>query len=125
MPKAIAGIVYFKIDGTLYNVRGNVKYATGDRERETITGLDGVHGYKEMPTAPFIECDISDNGSLDLKKLQDFTESTVTLELASGKQVILRDGWLVTRPEMDGSEGQATIRFEGMSAEEVTVNAGA
>lgn len=115
----VGGIAFIRIDGLQYKVRGNAKYSTAASERESVAGMDGVHGYKETVKVPFVEMDLSDSGSLELKSISAKTDITVTLELGSGKQFVLRNAWCVTAPELDATEGQFTVRFEGLSAEEL------
>jgi len=81
--------------------------------------MDRIHGYKEMIEAPFVEMAVSDAGDLDTKKFQKATDITVTVELGSGKQFVLRNAWHVPQIEVDGVEGQMTLRFEGLSGEEL------
>lgn len=116
---AVGGIAYLKIDGVQYDLRGNAKYSPGDIERESVAGMDGVHGYKEMVAVPYIEMDLTDRPTIEIKKLQALNDVTVTLELINGKAFTLRNAWYVTRAEMDAAEGQMTVRFEGKSGEEV------
>ena len=48
---------------------------------------------------------------------------TVTVELANGKVYVLRNAWTSTAREFKAADGQATVRFEGMAAEEMRVAA--
>ena len=82
-------------------------------------GADGVHGYKEMPQVPYIEGEITDARGLDLAALQALTESTVTLELANGKTVVLRDAWYAADGTVTTETGAVQCRMEGLFAEEL------
>jgi len=77
-----------------------------------------VHGYKGMPRVPFIEGEITDRGNLDLAAFQALTDATITLELANGKTVILRDAWYSADGDVGTEEANIQVRFEGLSAEE-------
>lgn len=113
------GIVYLKVNGERYDVKGNFSYNLGRPQRESIVGHDGVHGYKEIPQVPYIEGEITDRGDLDVVGLLETSEATITLELANGKVVVLRDAWFGGEGEIETEEGVIKVRFEGLSAEEI------
>lgn len=113
------GLLYFKVDGTQYNAKGNFTYNLGNDKREAVVGADRVHGYKVMRQVPFIEGEITDSGDLSLATLQNLDESTVTLELENGKSIVLRDAWYAHEGTGGTEEGGIPVRFEGYSAEEV------
>ena len=115
-----AGVLYLRIDGTQYDARGSYTYSLGPPKREAIVGADGVHGYREMPQVPYVEGEITDARDLDVAALQGLTESTLTLELASGKSVVLRDAWYAADGTVTTEQGAVQVRFEGLSAEEIT-----
>lgn len=119
-PNRRAGILFFKIDGAQYDAKGNWTYNLGAPKRETILGADAVHGYKEMPQAPYIEGEITDRGDLDVAALLELDGVTVTLELANGKTVVLRDAWYVADGNIQTEEANIQVRLEGPGAEEVT-----
>lgn len=114
-----AGIAYFKVDSKQYDVKGNFTYNLGKPKREGIVGHDGVHGYKELPQIPFIEGEITDNKDIDLEKFLELDGVTVTLELANGKTILLRDAWNASDGNGESEDGKIAVRFEGISAEEV------
>lgn len=43
----LAGTAYVTVDGLTIMVAGQFKYSPSKYKRETLTGMDGVHGYKE------------------------------------------------------------------------------
>lgn len=115
----IAGVAYIFVDGRQYPLRGNLTISIDTVERVGVAGMDGVHGFTETPRVPFIEGDFSDIGQLSLITLQNMVNITVTAELANGKVYVLRNAWTSTAREFKAAEGQATVRFEGMAAEEI------
>lgn len=120
----VGGIAYVKIDENQYPLRGNLKYAPGKRERESVVGQDGeVHGIKEMGKAPFIEMDVTDRGDISIEQLQDITDGTVTAELNNGKVFVLKNAAVMNQIENDTAEGQFTLRFEGKEGKEIASNA--
>ena len=118
-PNRRAGILFFKVDGAQYDAKGGFTYNLGAAKREAIVGSDAVHGYKETPRVPFIEGEITDRSDLDLEKLLNLDGVTVTLELANGKVVLLRDAWYAGEGNIGTEEANIQVRFEGLSGEEV------
>lgn len=115
----LAGTIYFKVDGQQHSAKGSWTYNLGKPKRTTITGPDRVHGYSEMPKAPFIDGVITDSADLDLAALQTLDAVTCTLELANGKTIILRDSWYVADGDVTTESQEIQARFEGLSAEEM------
>lgn len=113
------GTIFLKINGEIYSAKGNFTYNLGAPKRDAIIGADAVHGYKEVPQIPFIEGEITDNPTLDLEALATLENATVTLELANGKVITLRDAWHAGEGTGNTEEGNIAVRFEGMSADEV------
>ena len=120
MSNARAGIVYVDIDGVRFDLAGEVKIFPNDIERESLTGPDGVHGYKEMYIAPAIECEFLKNPSQSLKALQNLTNVSVQAECADGTRYVLRNAWSLKPVELDAVEGKYSLRFEGKAMEELS-----
>ena len=119
MAKRIGGLLYLRIDGVQHNPKGSFTYNLGSPKREAVLGPNAVHGYKEMPQVPYIEGEITDQDDLDLAALQAITDGTITLELANGKSIVLRDAWYAADGTVGSEEANVQVRFEGLSAEEV------
>lgn len=119
MANRIGGTIYFKVNGEQFLAKGNFTYNLGKPKREAMVGADVVHGYKEMPQVPYIEGEISDASTLNLETFLTLNEATVTLELANGKVIVLRDAFYAGDGEVGTEEGNIQARFEGISAEEV------
>lgn len=113
------GIIFVKVNGQQLDAKGNFTYNLGVGIRETIVGSDAVHGYSEKPQAAFIEGEITDNSQLDLAALAKTDDATITLELANGKVVVLRNAWAAGEFTGNTDEGNIGVRFEGLSAEEI------
>lgn len=116
------GIIELKVNGVVYKAKGAFTYGLGKPTREAIVGHDTVHGYKEIPVAPFIEGEITDDADLSLDTLAAVVDATVTLRLANGKGIALRKAWC-TNPDGLGAsteEGNIQVRFEGERAEEIS-----
>ena len=115
----IAGVAFLKVDGEQFAIRGKFKYVVNTVKRETLVGQDGVHGYKEMPVEPYISGDVSDHPGTRVKRLEDITDATITLELANGKTIMLRNAWWADTSEVDTEEGSYPVKFCGLSGEEL------
>lgn len=114
-----AGKIFFKIDGELQEAKGEFTYNLGQPKREGIIGSDSIHGYKETPQIPFIEGAITDRTSLDLARLCQLDDVTVTLELNNAKTIVLRNAWFAGDGTGKTGEAEIAVRFEGLKAEEV------
>ncbi len=119
MSQRRGGLIQFQIGGVLQDAKGSFSYNLGRPMREAIIGSDTVHGYSEKPQVAFIEGEITDRGTLDLASLVETTSTTITLELANGKVVVLRDAWYAGEGTGNTEEGNIEVRFEGASGEEV------
>jgi hypothetical protein len=118
-PRRRGGIIFVKVNGDLQQAKGSWSYNLGKPKREPIVGADGVHGYKEMPQPAYIEGKITDRGDLDLAALVGITDSTVTLELANGKTILLNNAWWGGDGTVSTEEGEIEARFDGITAEEI------
>jgi hypothetical protein len=114
-----AGIIQVQIDGEVLDAKGSWSYNLGRPVREAIVGADVVHGYKETPQVAFIEGEITDRGTLDVAALSQITDATVTLSLANGKVVVLRNAWAAGEWTGNTEEANIPARFEASGAEEV------
>lgn len=115
----VGGIIEVKADGELYSAKGSWTYNLGKPKRDIVLGSDAVHGYKELPQEPFIEGVITDNEELSLEALVQLKEATVTLSLANGKVIVLRDAFFSGDGNVTTEEGEIAAKFSGKSAEEV------
>ncbi len=119
MSERKGGIIFVKIDGEIQDAKGNFTYNLGMPKREAIVGSDTVHGFKETPQVAFIEGEITDRQTLDLEKLLRTEDATITLELANGKVISLRNAWYAGDGTGNTDEGNIAVRFEGKSGEEI------
>lgn len=120
MSQRRAGLIQVQVNGEVYQARGNWTYNLGRPMREAIIGADTVHGYKETPQVAFIEGEITDLSTLDLATLVELEDATVTLELANGKLIALRNAWFAGDGTGNTEEANIAVRFEGSGAEEVS-----
>lgn len=119
MSQRRGGIIQLQLNGELQDAKGSFTYNLGRPVREAVVGADAVHGYTEKPQVAFIEGELTDRGTMDLEKLVMLTGATVTLELANGKVIVLRDAWFASEGTGNSDEGNIGVRFEGKSGEEI------
>lgn len=115
----VAGTAYVKLDGGQLALSGSLKIQPSDVERAGVTGLSGIGGYKESPAIPSIEIQVFDVPEISLTALKNVKNSTVTAEVSNGKVYVLSNAWSCPPFDLDGAEGQVTIKFEGMSCNEL------
>lgn len=116
--RRLAGVCYLTVDGTTYMLSADLAYSPSTVRRETITGMDGVHGYKETPVAGYISGTLRDAGSLSVAAFNAMTNVTVVAELANGKVVSARNAWTVDVQEVKAAEATFDVKFESAQVEE-------
>jgi hypothetical protein len=123
MAQRIAGIIQLQVDGTVQNASGSFSYNLGEPKREAITNAAGqVVGYKEIPQTPFLEGEIIDDGTVDLKDLVKGKKLTVNLTLGSGgKMFVLHEAFFAGEGTGSTEDAKIPVRWEGQSAEEIKI----
>jgi len=109
---ARTGMVTLKVDGDIYRAKGNFTYNLGRPTREAIQGEDGIHGYREQAQVAYIEGEVTDQPDLSLDRLTTLDGVTITLELNSGKVIVLSDAWYAGDGNAETQEGNINVRFE-------------
>lgn len=114
-PNRIAGEAQLTVDGETYMVAGEFKYSPASVNRETLIGQDQVHGYKEMPRAPFISASLRDAGSLTVADFNSMTSVTISVMLSNGKQIVGRNMWTVESQDVDTQDAKFEVKWEGLA----------
>lgn len=114
-----AGTLTIQHNGQIMDAVGSFSYNLGRSLKTAEVGHDRVHGYKELPQVPFIEGEIRDSSDLDLAALCDLDDATLTLVLANGKTIMLREAWYAGEGTGNTEDANIQYKFEGMSAEEI------
>lgn len=117
--RRVGGILVLKINGEIFQAKGEFTYSLLQEKRESVVGVDGVHGFKSMPVAPFIEGAVTDSSELKVEQLLTLRDASATLELANGKVILLRDCYYVADGQTTTMEGEIQLRLEGLTAAEV------
>lgn len=112
--RRLAGLTSFTVNGTTYNVT-EFSWDPGTIERETMTSLSGVDGYRETPAAPHIMGKFRDAQSVSVTAFVGMTNATVVAQLANGKQIVGHNLWYIGRPGVSGQDATFDFRFEGAS----------
>lgn len=122
MGRRVGGIIAFKIDEVQYLAKGSFTYGYGKETRTTINGVDKTHGFYTSVAAPFIEGEITDDGSVTMADLAAITDSKISIKLGNGKTFTLFNAWSLNPDGVSGEtqESNFEVRFEGLTAEEIT-----
>lgn len=116
----IAGTIEGTLNGNLLQLMGDWTYNLGVPKKTMLVNANNrVAGYKEEPQVPFVEGEIRDASDFDLKNFLKTEKATLTLKLANGKIIVLRDACYAGDGNVGTSEANITVRFEGVSAEEI------
>lgn len=114
------GIIQIKADGEIFDAKGDYEYNFGSPVRTEIKGSDGrIHGYTEEAGVPFISGKITDHPGLDVKRLQQMEDVTVTCELANGKMGVWSEAFYAEEGTINTKEGEVPFRFIGKRGEEI------
>jgi hypothetical protein len=115
----VGGIIFLKVNSQQLKAKGNFTFSLGKPVASAVVGADAVHGYMERPQAAYIEGEITDSVDMSLEALVATRNATVTLELANGKVIALREAFYASEGVGNTEEGNVAVRFEGISAEEI------
>lgn len=113
------GVINVQTNGEVLDAVGSFTYNLGQNKREMLPGADRIHGFKEMPQVPFIEGEVRDSGEFNMTALLNTVDATITLTLANGKTIMLREATFTGEGSGATEEGTMPVRFEGLSAEEI------
>jgi hypothetical protein len=109
----LAGTAYLAVDGVTYMLVGDFEYNVAKVTRETLTGMDTVHGFSEKPKAPHISGTLRDSNGLSVASLNAMTDVTLTVELANGKVIIGRNMWTVEDQTAKSTDATIDVKWEG------------
>lgn len=109
----LAGTANLSVDGVTYMLAGEFEYSPSLVTRETLAGMDTVHGYSEKPIAPHIGGTLRDSGGLSVASLNAMTNVTLVVELANGKVIIGRNMWTVEAQTAKSTDATIDVKWEG------------
>lgn len=111
----LAGVAFLSVDGARQRLVGEFSWSVSTITRETLAGMDGVHGYSEKPQAGYIEATIRDSGDLTVADFRDMSNVTVTCELANGKVVTAIAAWTTEAQVVETERGTFKVKWESGS----------
>ncbi|WP_413493861.1 phage tail tube protein [Morganella psychrotolerans] len=114
----LAGTAHVSVNGMSIMVAADFTYSPSKVTRETLTGMDSVHGYKEKPSPGFISMSVRDSGGTTVADFNDMTNVNVVAELANGKTIIGEGLWVVQTQEVKSEDAVFDVRFEGRTVTE-------
>jgi len=117
----IAGTAQFTVDGTTYQLVGNMKYSPSSVKREAMMGLDGFHGWKETPIPGRMSMTVRDAGDLTVANFNVMRNVTVVFTLANGKIVTGRNMGAVDDQEVETEDAKFDVNMQGPQVSEQTV----
>ncbi|MBK3431404.1 MULTISPECIES: phage tail tube protein [Pseudomonas] len=110
MGQKVAGTAYVKVDGAQLTITGGCEAPLMEVKRETV--VPGF--YKEEDLAPWVKVTAVHTNDLDIKKLVNGTDMTVTVEFKNGKVYVLAGAYLVDEPSSKGDDGTIELQFDGI-----------
>jgi hypothetical protein len=114
----LAGITGLTIDGTAYMVVSDVTWSPARVKRETLVGLDSVHGFSEVPIQGYIEATLRDSSAISVGAFNQMSCVEVLVTLANGKVVGGSNMWNTSALEVRAAEGTFQVRFDGADVSE-------
>lgn len=113
----VAGTAFFTVNGVQYSLRGTLNIKIGSVKSESVVGLDQYHGIKRIPEASYIECELTDDPTIDWNVIELLTGVTVQTSLINGKVAMLPNANQVLPIEVNADDGKLKVRFEGPQGE--------
>lgn len=117
-PQRLAGTAFLSVDGVTYMLAGDFEYSPSKVSRETLVGMDGVHGFSEKPNAGHIAGTLRDSGGLSVASLNAMDNVTVTAQLANGKTIVGRNMWAVDTQTVKSTDATIEVKWEGLNVAE-------
>ena len=114
----LAGITGVTIDGTAYMVVSDVTWSPARWKRETLVGLDSVHGFSEVPIQGYIEATLRDSATITVGAFNEMRCVEVLVTLANGKVVGGSNMWNTSALEVRAAEATFAVRFDGIDVSE-------
>lgn len=99
------------------SVAATVQRRLSGRSRETKVGASGPAGRKKWYVVGRIVAQCFDGPTVDHSEFDDWDNVTVTVVAATGKTTVLVGGIVGDPPELDVTEGEFTLEFEGRCEE--------
>ncbi|KWN77061.1 phage tail tube protein [Burkholderia stagnalis] len=119
-PNRLAGTATLTVDGQNYLLVGDFEYNPSKVTRESLVGMDDVHGFSEKKRVGSISGTLRDTSGLTVADLNAMDNVTVVAELANSKVIIGRNMWTVEDQTVKSTDATVEVKFEGPSVTETT-----
>lgn len=119
-PNRLAGTATLTVDGQNYLLVGDFEYNPSTVTRESLVGMDDVHGFSEKKRVGSISGTLRDTGGLTVADLNSMDNSTVVAQLANGKTIIGRNMWTVEDQTVKSTDATVEVKWEGPAVTETT-----
>ena len=120
MAKLLSGVTSIAIDGTIYDVSGNVKFELSAVEREAKMSMSGNLNYSEKPVEGSISFDGYITSDIDPTIFAGMTDVNVVVGNANGMQLVGNDMFQTEKLEYDMMEGTMSLKFSGPQVTVIT-----
>lgn len=117
-PNRLAGLASVTIAGRTYMLASNFKYRPSKVERETLPGMDGIHGFKEVIKAGRISMTLRDAAGMSVAAFNAMVNVSIQAQLANGKVIVGNNMWAVESQEVESMEATFDVAFEGNDVSE-------
>lgn len=110
MCQLVGGTAYVKVDGAQLTITGGCEAPLMSVKRESVA--PGF--YKEEDLTPYLKVTAVDTPDLDIKKIINGRDMTVTCEFKNGRVYVLAGAYLVDEPTSKGDDGTIELQFDGI-----------
>ena len=110
MGQLVAGTAYVKVDGAQLTITGGAVAPLMSVKRESVA--PGF--YKEEDLVPHLKISAIYTPDLDIKKITNGRDMTVTCEFKNGKVYVLAGAYLVDETTLKGDDGTIELQFDGI-----------
>lgn len=117
-PQRLAGTVFLYVDGANFMLSGDFEYSVSGVQRETLVGMDRVHGFSAKPKQGHISGSIRDWNGLSLAAVNAMENVTVVAQLTNGKTIVGRSMWTVDEQTVKAEDATIDVKFEGTDVSE-------
>ena len=108
----VAGTAYFRVNGGMLPLQGDVKIKAAPFERKSVTGVDGIdHGWTETPMAQGFELTLTTTRDVDLAAIHAIAGVTGSLECNNGWFYTLANMRQVGPVDADMMAGKLPLQF--------------
>jgi hypothetical protein len=118
--KPIGGYGDVSYNGNVLPFRGELVWSFQLFTSKAVAGRDArVHGSLLEPKVPYIEGTFTFDGTYSTAQLEAIADATVSANLASGMQLVLRGARIAGDIDPEADEAKVKLRWEGTQGEEL------